>query len=247
MMMHLCTIQSGAVRSMIECFKDMLNDCNLIFNETGVSLVTLDTSRTSLVDMKLDAQNFEEYTCDGTVVCGINMSNTWKILKSVSTADILRLSVTSREYMTIEIESEAKKTKSSFQLKLLDINDNRITVPEIQTSSVTTMPSTDLQRLVRDMANIGSDLLIERYDKVLKLHCEGDFANQETCVECADEVAGHTKGVFSIKFLNVFTKCTSMCSNVMIMQEDQKFLILQYDVAMLGTVRFFLAAKALED
>ena len=60
--------------------------------------------------------------------------------------------------MDIEITSESKKTNTKFQLKLLDINESRIEVPEVDMTTMTTLPSVDFQRLCRDMSNIGSEM-----------------------------------------------------------------------------------------
>ena len=107
--------------------------------------------------------------------------------------------------------------------------------------------SADFQRLCRDMSNIGSEIEITRLGKELKLRCEGDFANQETCIECP-ESSQEMKGLYSLKYLNIFTKATSMCSSVQIMQEEgNRFLILKYNVANLGEVKFYLATKVCDD
>ena len=53
--MKLVTIQASAVKSTIEVLKDILNDINVYFKPGGVYITTLDTARTSLVDMFLDA------------------------------------------------------------------------------------------------------------------------------------------------------------------------------------------------
>ena len=58
--MKLVTIQASAVKSIFEVLKDILNDVNIYFQPDGVYIVTLDTARTSLVDMFLSADNFEE-------------------------------------------------------------------------------------------------------------------------------------------------------------------------------------------
>ena len=98
-----------------------------------------------------------------------------------------------------------------------------------------------------DMYNIGNDIEISRYDKNLRLYCEGDFANQETNIECIEESVNIT-GSYSLRYMNIFTKATSMCANVQIMQEEQnRFLILKYNVANLGELKFYLATKVSED
>jgi proliferating cell nuclear antigen len=211
-------------------------------------VVTLDTARTSLVDMFLSADNFEEYHCDqDEIIAGINISNTFKLLKTITNNDVLKIEINSKEYMNIEITSESKKTSSTFQLKLLDINESRIEVPEIEMSTITTLPSADFQRLCRDMSNIGTDIEIKRSGKQINFSCQGDFANQDTSIECTEESQTIT-GLYSLKYLNIFTKATSMCASVQIIQETgNRFLILKYNVANLGELKFYLATKVSED
>ena len=195
--MKLVSIQASAFKSTFEVLKDILNDVNIYFRPQGMYIVTLDTARTSLIDMFLAADNFEEYHCDQEeIIAGINISNTFKLLKIITNNDVLQIEITSKEYMDITITSESKKTSSKFQLKL---------------------------------------------------KCEGDFANQETCIECPEESPCIT-GLYSLKYLNIFTKATSMCASVQIIQETgNRFLILKYNVANLGELKFYLATKVPED
>lgn len=246
--MKLVTIQASAIKSTFEVLKDILNDVNIYFRPSGMYIVTLDTARTSLIDMFLSADNFEEYHCEcEEIIAGINISNTYKLLKVITNNDVLKIEINSKEYMDIEIISENKKTSTKFQLKLLDINESRIEIPGITMTSNTILPSADFQRLCRDMSNIGTDIEITRIGNEIRLKCEGDFANQETIIECPDESA-EMKGLYSLKYLNIFTKATSMCSSVQIMQEEgNRFLILKYNVANLGEVRFYLATKVSDD
>ena len=192
--------------------------------------------------------NFEEYHCEqDEIIAGINISNTFKLLKTITNNDVLKIEINSKEYMDIEIISETKKTSTRFQLKLLDINESRIEVPDVTMTSNTILPSADFQRLCRDMSNIGSEIEITRKGKELRLRCEGDFANQETCIECPEDSKEIT-GLYSLKYMNIFTKATSMCASVQIMQEEgNRFLILKYNVANLGEVKFYLATKVIDD
>ena len=246
--MKLVTIQASAFKSTFEVLKDILNDVNIYFRPDGMYVVTLDTARTSLVDMYLAADNFEEYHCEqDEIIAGINISNTFKLLKTITNNDVLQIEIKSKEYMNIEIISETKKTNTKFQLKLLDINESRIEVPDVEMTTVTTLPSADFQRLCRDMSNIGTDIEIKRDGMEIRLKCEGDFANQETSIECPDE-SPVMSGLYSLKYLNIFTKATSMCASVQIIQETgNRFLILKYNVANLGELKFYLATKVSED
>ena len=246
--MKLVTIQATAFKSTFEVLKDILNDVNIYFKPEGMTIVTLDTARTSLIDMFLSADNFEEYSCDqDEIIAGINISNTFKLLKTISNNDVLKIEINSKEYMDIEIMSESKKTNTKFQLKLLDINESKIEVPEVTMTTVTTLPSVDFQRLCRDMSNIGAEIQIRRHGMKISFTCDGDFANQETMIDCQEE-SPDIAGLYSLRYLNIFTKATSMCSSVQIIQENgNRFLILKYNVANLGELKFYLATKVSED
>jgi len=46
---------------------------NIYFKPNGVYITTLDTARTSLIDLFLAADNFEEYECEEPIIAGVNI------------------------------------------------------------------------------------------------------------------------------------------------------------------------------
>jgi proliferating cell nuclear antigen len=85
--MKFVTIQATAIKSVFEVLKDVLNDVNLYFTKDGMHVVTLDTARSALVDMSLHAENFEEYSCEHDIVAGVNITNTFKLFKTITNND----------------------------------------------------------------------------------------------------------------------------------------------------------------
>lgn len=248
--MKLRTVQASAFKSTFEVLKDILNDVNIYFDSTGIRILTLDTARVSLVDMFLAADNFEEYQCVEPIVAGVNVTNMFKLLKFITNNDTLSMEITAREYINLHIENVVKHSDTHFQLKLLDINEDQIEVPDIDMAATTTMPSIEFQRICRDMHNLASDVSITRDCANFIIQCSGDFANQETTIQCnyGSGFAGRLSGTYSLKYMNLFTKATSMCSSVQIMQElENRFLVLRYNVANLGELKFYLASKSTDD
>lgn len=247
--MKLKTVQASAFKALFEVLKDILNDINIYFSPDGIKISTLDTARAALVDINLKADNFEEYTCKQEhIAAGVNITNMFKLLKSISAQDTLTMEIATRDFLKITIENINKKTNTSFNLKLLDLNEDYIQVPQIDMSVVTTIPSIDFQKICRDMNNIGTDVEITRENDKFQIRCDGDFANQFTEIECIDDqnFSGNISGMYSLKYINMFTKATNMCSVVQIMQESQnRFLILKYNIANLGEVHFYVATKEL--
>ncbi|MDA9846889.1 proliferating cell nuclear antigen (pcna) [Flavobacteriaceae bacterium] len=250
--MKFKTVQATAVKAAFEVLKDILNDVNIYFNKSGINILTLDTARAALVDLSLNAENFEEYVFKDVteLSAGFNITNTYKLLKSISNNDILTGEIETNEFFKMKIENKLKNSHSEFSLKLLDIDEDQIQKPDLKMDCVTTMPSINFQRICRDMNNLATDVQIIRKDNEFIIQCEGDFANQKTVIECTDETPfkGTIQGTYSLKYLNLFTKATGMCSTVQIMQEfDNRFLVLKYNIANLGELKFYLATKIDED
>ena len=242
--MHFKTIQASAFKSLFEVLKDVLNDVNIIFTPEGIQILTLDNARTALIDLTLNAENFEEYECPTVINAGINMVNMFKLLKVISNNDTLEMNIISNDSVTIRVENADKHAKTEFKLHLLDIDDDRIQMPSPNVQYITTLPSTDFQRICRDMGNISSEITITRRENKLTLACAGDFAQQTTELETPETVDDISEGTYSLKYINVFTKATGMSSNMQIRQNtDSNFLILHYDVANLGYLNFYLASK----
>ena len=116
------------------------------------------------------------------------------------------------------------------------------------------MPSVDLQKICRDMNALGEKLDVEitssGSDLIFK--CMGDFAEQETIISERNNSnmkvhkfgTGATEivqGIFQLKHLVLFTKCTSLCPSIELYLKNDIPLILRYTVANLGEVKLVLA------
>ena len=243
--MHLKTVQASAFKSVFEVLKDIINDVNVYFTESGIRILTIDTAHVTLVHMNLAAENFEEYECPKTIIAGMNMSNMFKLLKSVSSQDTLTIDIQGRDFMDIKIENSVKKSFTSFKLKLLDINEDELEIPDIEMDVITTLPSIDFQKIARDMGNLSNEMNIVREGNILEFSCLGDFADQVTRIECPESVnkIGNT---YSLKYITMYTRATGMCSSVQILQNSERAeipIIFRYSIANLGDLKFYLAAK----
>ena len=78
-----------------------------------------------------------------------------------------------RDNLIIKIENKDKQRESLYHMRLFDVKDEIEKIPDIEFPSVMTMPSSDFQRLCRDMAEFSKLLEIKNVDNVLKLSGKG--------------------------------------------------------------------------
>jgi proliferating cell nuclear antigen len=154
------------------------------------------------------------------------------------------------------MENSEKSTTTNYLLKLFDTDINDIQIPSLRFTSTIHMPSLDLQKICRDMNALGENLDVEitssGSDLIFK--CMGDFAEQETIIsennnanmkveKMSTADSEIVQGIFQLKHLVLFTKCTSLCPSIALYLKNDFPLILLYTVANLGEVKLVLAPK----
>lgn len=241
------TVQSNAIRILFEALKDILTDINLQISSDGLKIISMDGSKQAVVNLKLDATKFERFYCKNSLRAGLNMTSLYKIIKSVKNSDIVTFYIleNSSTKLHIEIENKEKKTNILTVLKLLDLDEDILDIPDIGFDTVKTMPSNDFQSYVRELSIITNKIKLESKNNTFSLSGEGDFA--ETKINIGDSndqnisTIHNASGTFYIKYLLLFTKSTNLCTTVEIYLKNNYPLILVYNVANLGKLQYCLA------
>ena len=105
------------------------------------------------------------------------------------------------------------------------------------------------------MTNIGDCVDIKSVGNSLIFECNGDFASQEKILnenEDKNNSAGlkfsimskpeiPIQGIFSLKYLVLFTKCTNLCNLIHMYIKNDYPLIIKYTVANLGDIKLCLS------
>ena len=250
------TVQAVAFKVLVEALKELLTDTCIEFDEHGMKIVATDTSHIVLVHLKLEAERFEYYHCAHRMSIGVNMLNLHKLIKTVNNSDSLTLFVDAADlnHLGIRMENGEKNTRTTYKLNLLDLDNPKISIDPADFSSVITLPTPDFQKLCRDMHNLAEYMEIRSVGSQLIFSCKGDFCCQETVLcdgnhhtitPCQDGGAPDTivQGVFSIKHLVLFTKCTNLCNTVEIFLKNDFPIVCKYSVASLGEIKLCLAPQ----
>ena len=259
--LEIKTVQIAPFRTLMTALKDILLETNIVFKPDGIRIVNMDKSHTILAHLFLDAEKFEHFYCKyPKIVIGVNMFHLFKLINTIDNDDTLTIYIEEKEYsegvvdnLGLKFENGDIKQCKIQKLKLIEPEQEELQVPDVPFSSIITLPSTDFQKIIRDLSNISERLEIKSVGNELIFKCEGPFATAEIRRSESDgnmeflqkQSASHViQGEFSLKNLGYFIKCTNLCNSIEVYLKNDYPLIIQYTVASLGSIKLCLAPQA---
>ena len=256
--LEIKTVQIAPMKTLMTALKDILLETNITFLKEGIRIINMDKSHTILAHLFLDANNFEYYYCKyPKIVIGVNMFHLFKLINSIDTDDTLSIFIEESEYsdgivnhLGLKFENGDIKQCKIQKLKLIEPEEEELDVPDVKFSSIINLPSSDFQKIIRDLSNISERLEIKSVGNELIFKCRGPFAEAEIrrtesdgSMEFINKQDNNKiiQGEFSLKNLGYFIKCTNLCNSIEMFLENDLPLVVKYAVASLGEIKLCLA------
>ena len=206
--------------------------------------------------MRLDADKFDVYKYNYSkkkLSLGIDINNLLKCLKCMSHFDIMTWIVDDEDInkLSIILESNDKKEKKTFKLNLMDIEQDTYEISPIQFPYLITLSSQDFQKYCKDMATTTDKIEIKATSNKLYLSGKGEIGQIE--FEIGESNGGLSifststnnneivQGLFELKFLLIFTKCTNLCNYLTLFLKNDYTIIVNYQIASLGEIKLILS------
>ncbi|KAJ1390318.1 Proliferating cell nuclear antigen, PCNA [Sesbania bispinosa] len=143
-------------------------------------------------------------------------------------------------------------------MKLMDIDSEHLGIPEAEYHAIVRMPSSEFARICKDLSSIGDTVVISVTKEGVKFSTKGDIGTanivcrQNTTVDKPEEATVIEMNepvslTFALRYMNSFTKATPLSSTVTISLSNELPVVVEYKIAEMGYVRFYLAPKIEED
>ena len=242
------TVQIAPFRTLMTALKDVLLETNITFQQNGMRIINMDKSHTILAHLFLGADNFELYECKKEkIIIGVNMFHLFKLINTIDNDDTLTIYIENEDYnegivqhLGLQFENGDIKQCKTQKLRLIEPDGEELEVPNVTFSSVLNMPSSDFQKIIRDLSCISDKLEIKSVGSELIFKCAGQFAKAEIRRTESDgnmefiqkqDSSKIIQGEFSLKNLGYFIKCTNLCSQIEMYLENDLPLVVKYNVA----------------
>jgi len=183
--MFECTLASGELfKKIVSALSELVEQGNFQVDGNMISFQGMDSSHVSLVSMQLTESGFENYRCDSDQCLGIQFAALSKILKCMTPKDSLSIQAQSDgDVVNFIFESMDQKRYSNFELKLNDIDQEQLGIPETEYDTIIEMPSAEFQRICRDLAAIGDTVTISATKQGVKFSVNGDIGSGDMTIK----------------------------------------------------------------
>tara|TARA_A100001015_G_C14934252_1_gene689753 strand:+ start:488 stop:1291 length:804 start_codon:yes stop_codon:yes gene_type:complete len=255
--LEIKTVQISPFRTLMTALKDILLETNITFTPEGIKIINMDKSHTILAHLFLEASRFEMFNCTkNKVVIGVNMFHLFKLINTIDNDDTLTIYISEEDYndgivnfLGLRFENGDIKQCKEQKLKLIEPDADELDIPNVEFSSIINLPTNDFQKIIRDLSNISDKIEITSVGNELIFKCEGPFATAEIRRSEFENIMDFKQkpdnkiiqGVYSLKNLSYFVKCTNLCNTLEMYLENSLPIIIEYSVASLGKIKLCLA------
>mmetsp|Transcript_24237 Transcript_24237/g.34673 ORF Transcript_24237/g.34673 Transcript_24237/m.34673 type:complete len:261 (-) Transcript_24237:1322-2104(-) len=251
--------QGKVFKQLIEALKDLVQEANIDCSDDEISIQAMDNSHVSLVAVSLRSGGFDHFRCDRPISLGFNAANMGKILKCAGNDDIITLKAEDDgDALTMMFESPNGDRIADFELKLMDIDSEQLGIPETDYKCTIQMPSGEFQRIIRDMQVLGDTATISCTKEGVRFSVSGDLGTGNVLVRqngshekeeerVLIEMQEPVELTFALRYLNFFTKATSLGGTVILSMSPEVPVVVEYPIGETGYIKYYLAPKIDED
>jgi len=252
-------VQGSLLKKVLDAIKDLLNEACFDCAQSGMLLQAMDNSHVSLVSLNLRKEGFDKYRCDRSLVMGMNLASMTKILRCASNDDIITMKAQdTADTVSFVFESPNQEKVSDYEMKLMNLDQDHLGIPETEYSCIIKLPSGEFARICKDLSQFGESIVIACTKEGVKFSAAGDIGTANIKLAQTSSVDKEEEAVsvdmqepvtltFACKYLNMFTKATPLSPQVSLSMSPDVPLVVEYKIGEIGHIRYYLAPRIGDD
>lgn len=250
---------ASVLKKVLDAIKDLLNEATFDCSDSGIQLQAMDNSHVSLVSLTLRCDGFDKYRCDRNLSMGMNLGSMAKILKCANSDDNVTMKAQDNaDTVTFMFESQNQEKVSDYEMKLMNLDQEHLGIPETEYACIVRMPSMEFARICRDLSQFGESVIISCTKEGIKFSANGDVGSANIKLAQTSSIDKQEEAViiemqepvtltFACRYLNSFTKASPLSAQVQLSMSADVPLVVEYKVQDLGHIRYYLAPKIEDD
>lgn len=155
--------------------------------------------------------------------------------------------------VTLMFESKNHEKLCNYELRLMNLDQEHLGIPDTDYSCVISMPSSEFSKICKDLSQFGESVNISCSKEGVKFSVSGGseaanikFAHSGENKDEAVNIEMHESVTltFAIRYLNLFCKATPLSKKVTLMMAANVPLVVHYEIDNdIGYIKYYLAPK----
>lgn len=252
-LVEVSTTQCTMFKALIETLNSSFRDINIKFTKKGIQIIETNKTTNIVANLELYAEKIGYYYCKEDITIGIKIENLYDVIKSISSKNVLVLCIDSNDldHLRVQVTSTDKNTIYNYRIGLCEVNKEKLNPPDDKYACIISMQSSYFQKICRDFRNISDNIEFRRGKSGQLIMISNDIldkASLEIVIneskdkefmtflqnENPDEII---QGVYSLKDLISFSKCTNLSETVKIHLDNRFPLMVEYNVGNMGIIQ----------
>lgn len=253
------------LKVLAELLQNNMNNVCFEVDSEGIRLRMMDSNKTILIDVFLEADKFNLYkfTPSEKMYLGIGLSNFYKMLKSVKKRDSAEFFIDDSDITDLGIRvipKENNRVTTSF-IKIQNIQNLDIDLPEGYGKPIL-VPSGEFQKMCKGLPHISKLTYIASKKSLIRFSSDAgglmkrftEFGEREDDEEDEEDTSFESKYFkpdyeesFDTEQLTRITKLSGLHNNMQVYAKKGKPLLFRSCIGSLGTISIYLKSKSLQE
>jgi proliferating cell nuclear antigen len=274
------TTQTSAFKQAIERIANVISECCIVFQSSkrennkknnksskrekkendhqnnskndGIQIVRLSEDKTILINVQMDAQNFEYFQCnEPKIVVGVDLQYLHNSLKIINDDAPIVIYMMHDNRSTLYIKCLNEYTGSTeetlIEINLMDIANHEMPLPRMEFQNRITISSDKFHNICKNLNNSSTYVEITSINnqisfrgqnengKITMTYKDTEFSN---CYQDSNLVI---QGVYELRNLIYFSKCSKLCNKIHLYLKNDFPLVLSISIASLGKMYVFIS------
>ena len=257
-----CKTREGySLKVLAELLQNNIKTACFEIDEKGIRLRMMDTHRTILIDLELEADCFSVYKFkpEEKLYLGINLTHFHKMLKSIKKRDSIQLFINDENPTDLGIKvipKENNRVTTSF-IKIQNIQNLDINLPDNYGKPVI-VPSGEFQKMCKGLTHISNTTHITSKGFLIRFSSDAggvmkrftEFGETEDSDNEDDDSKNEEPEYaedFETEQLTRITKLSGLSTNMQIYPKSENPLLFRCPIGSLGKISIYLKSKNLQE